>query len=161
MAELKICSKCKIRKPLMEFYRRKISLDGHVSECKNCHNIMKHKYHDSHKEERKVYMAKYYNDHKEERAIWRANNKEQIRAWKLQKKYNLTIEEEREMAENQDHRCLICLSTLPLYVDHCHKTGKVRGLLCRDCNFTLGRVGDSIPILLNSIKYLEKYSERL
>ncbi len=41
-------------------------------------------------------------------------------------------------------------------VDHCHKTGKIRGWLCDDCNIALGRVDDRIDILKNLIKYLTK-----
>lgn len=41
-------------------------------------------------------------------------------------------------------------------VDHCHKTGKIRGWLCDDCNVALGRVDDRIDILKNLIKYLRK-----
>ena len=45
---------------------------------------------------------------------------------------------------------------MPLVIDHCHKTHKVRGLLCHICNTALGQLNDSIDLLKKSIEYLEK-----
>jgi len=61
------------------------------------------------------------------------------------------------MKEVQKGRCLICtkIPTKQLVVDHCHTTGKVRGLLCDKCNFLLGLANDQINVLQNAIAYLE------
>lgn len=80
----------------------------------------------------------------------------------LMKKYNLTVEEHENMIKAQDGKCAICKeipktskSNLTGYcVDHCHKTGKVRGILCDRCNLALGYLKDDIEILNNAIKYL-------
>lgn len=43
-----------------------------------------------------------------------------------------------------------------LHVDHCHQTGKIRGLLCQKCNMALGLLNDSVEILETAIRYLKK-----
>jgi hypothetical protein len=82
------------------------------------------------------------------------------------KKYGLTVEDYYEMLRVQNYACYIC--KLPettinskykklhdLGVDHCHKTNKVRGLLCQKCNRGLGYFNDSIEILKSAIIYLQ------
>ena len=68
------------------------------------------------------------------------------------------------MFEDQDHKCLICFSEgfklnpkskMDLVVDHDHATGKVRGLLCHNCNRALGLLQDSLPAIKNALLYLE------
>lgn len=80
------------------------------------------------------------------------------------KQYGLTYPEVKKLRENQDHLCAICSTEgfmmntrvkSALNVDHDHKTGKVRGLLCHNCNRALGLFKDSIEILKAAIKYLE------
>ncbi len=80
------------------------------------------------------------------------------REWKLKKTYGISLDEYEDILYEQDCRCLIC-GALPgrraLDVDHDHKTGKIRGLLCENCNKTLGQVHDNVEILQNMIDYLE------
>ena len=70
------------------------------------------------------------------------------------------------MLENQNYKCKICLADNKKYkrqlaVDHCHTTGKIRGLLCTPCNISLGYINDNIQILHNMINYLKEYKEVL
>jgi hypothetical protein len=86
----------------------------------------------------------------------------------LLKYYNITFNNYNEMYKKQDGRCKICnkfgikhtgILTLPkkgLFVDHDHKTGKVRGLLCHTCNHLLGFAQDNPAILTQAIKYLQE-----
>ena len=60
------------------------------------------------------------------------------------------------MLIEQEKRCVICKRNVILRVDHCHTTGKVRGLLCHNCNTGLGQFKDNIDNLKMAIKYLEK-----
>ena len=74
--------------------------------------------------------------------------------------FGLTSEEFIKMFEQQNGLCKICgvdgkSVKRNLAVDHCHSTGKIRGLLCSKCNTRLGQFNDSIIILENSIKYLK------
>lgn len=64
-----------------------------------------------------------------------------------------------EMVAKQNNKCAICLIELTYKsLDHDHKTGIVRGVLCRLCNFMLGSARDSIDILLGGIQYLKNHS---
>lgn len=78
------------------------------------------------------------------------------------KKFGLTVEEYARMLHAQDLKCASCSDILDLSgkkthgVDHCHKTGRVRGVLCRHCNLLLGQAKDSIERLLLAVKYLQK-----
>ncbi len=81
--------------------------------------------------------------------------------------YGLTQDDFNKMLENQKGVCAICVlpetaidkygNLLVLSVDHCHKTGKVRGLLCSRCNHLLGNAKDEVTILLRAVEYLNGY----
>jgi len=83
-------------------------------------------------------------------------------------KYGLTIDDYQTMWDNQNGVCAICERpetvtrnerVCLLAVDHCHTTGKVRGLLCARCNSMLGQAQDSTGTLLNAIIYLQKEAQ--
>lgn len=96
---------------------------------------------------------------------WVIKNKEYKshyeRFHKTKVKYGVTEEIYNKMLSEQNGVCKICSCKAEdapknkLFVDHCHSTGKVRGLLCDHCNNLLGRAKDSIKTLENAIKYLE------
>jgi hypothetical protein len=69
-------------------------------------------------------------------------------------KYGITIEQYEEILKKQSGLCAICNRKKRLCIDHCHKTGKVRGLLCFNCNALLGQANDSIEIIDSSKAYL-------
>lgn len=82
----------------------------------------------------------------------------------LKNAYKITLEEYREMFVAQDHKCAICGdigfkickdSKTLLVVDHCHTTGKVRGLLCHNCNRGLGLFQDNVINLSSAIDYIK------
>lgn len=82
----------------------------------------------------------------------------------LRKTYGLSVEDYKRMLADQKDECKICKGEgflmgeshkMKLVVDHCHSTGKVRGLLCHNCNRALGLMHDDTEVLLNAIKYLE------
>lgn len=61
------------------------------------------------------------------------------------------------MVSEQESKCAICEKHVEkLHVDHCHDTGKVRGLLCTTCNHGLGKLGDNLDGLFKAVRYLEK-----
>lgn len=76
------------------------------------------------------------------------------------KTYNITYNEVLDIKRRQEHRCGICgryEGTSPLarfVVDHCHTTGRVRGILCGSCNTALGKFSDDITTLQRAIAYL-------
>lgn len=122
----KACSKCHEVQPIEQFGLRKDKCDGRESWCRSCQRIL-------------------------------------VRAYSLQKKFGITIEEYESMCESQAFRCAICQKECRnqrgnrkdvLAVDHCHKTGKIRGLLCMTCNTGLGHFEDDTDTLTRAITYI-------
>jgi hypothetical protein len=106
------------------------------------------------KEKQKIYYKEW----------WAKHGRDQ----NLQKRYGIGVEDYQTMYEKQEGKCAICNkhSTsvftkgavgFELCVDHCHNTGKVRGILCQSCNVTLGKVEEKEEILLALIEYLKKH----
>jgi hypothetical protein len=97
--------------------------------------------------------------YKEYRKKNKKDEKELNRLYQKKTKYNLTAEKYYNMFLIQNNKCAICheefLDGNKAFVDHCHKTNKVRGLLCAKCNSLLGMARDNIEILQNAIKYLQ------
>jgi hypothetical protein len=107
------------------------------------------KWHDANPEKAAANTKKWYDAHPE---IRKANT--------LKKYYDMTLEEYSAMFDAQHGLCSICHNPPKknnlLCVDHDHKTGKIRGLLCRSCNLVLGNSRDSIELLSSAILYLER-----
>ena len=83
---------------------------------------------------------------------------------------NFGLVEYNQLLEKQGHKCAICNSTDPkgrksgrggsidvFFVDHNHKTGEVRGLLCNVCNRTIGYVNEDVELIKNMIEYVKKH----
>lgn len=82
----------------------------------------------------------------------------------IKRRYGIGRAQFEALAEAQDGLCAICKRGPQvrgrLTVDHSHKTGKVRALLCQHCNLALGHFGECIGRLIRAIAYLEKHNER-
>lgn len=137
---MKICRVCKIEKDSHNFYDRETQKGTKYlsSQCRQCTRIRVSNY-------RK-----------------RDHYKSIRKAWNL-KSYGITIEEYEKLLKIQNNKCSICKSDDPkrsastvFSIDHCHTTGKVRGLLCTSCNIILGHARDSVEILQQAINYLNK-----
>jgi len=107
---------------------------------------------------RYAYLKQYREAHHEQvrenaRKYERAN-KAKIANQKLIAKYGMTLEQFEEMVIRQNRQCLFCKEIKRLSVDHDHKTGKVRGLLCTECNLALGLFKDSQETLQRAVDYL-------
>jgi hypothetical protein len=87
---------------------------------------------------------------------WRRANPEKARAQKRRSLYRLDAECFAALLVEQDDRCAICRSPDPACVDHCHVTGRVRGILCRSCNTALGQFRDDPTLLLAASAYVEE-----
>jgi len=82
----------------------------------------------------------------------------------LRRSFNMTLDEYNNILNKQNNRCAICNTDVPsgkgiFHVDHCHYTGKIRGLLCHYCNVGLGNFRDNIINLNLAIKYLIKNND--
>lgn len=141
------------------------------------------KWREENKEKMRAYRAVYRERNREllaqKRNAWLAANREHIlerkRIWYREnkeksvasarhsyytRKYGITPEEAVAMFEAQGSVCKICKSDTPgssknWHVDHCHSTGKVRGILCNHCNLMLGYAKDNQQILCAAIEYLQ------
>jgi len=117
------------------------------------------------KSSRSEYMRAYYLSHKGRytkiplSVRQSPEHKLKKRRAKLLKLYGLTLEQYDTMLEAQGGSCVTCGGNnngKRLVVDHCHKTGKVRGLLCNRCNSAMGLVDDNTNTLNAMIKYLSE-----
>lgn len=86
---------------------------------------------------------------------YRETNGDRCKVATRKYKYGLSEDDFQELLAAQDGKCAGCGTTEKLCVDHDHETRKVRGLLCRKCNATLGFVNDDPKVLQNLIRYLE------
>jgi hypothetical protein len=116
-------------------------------------------------------LRDYHHKNKEMKSAsfkkWAEANKPAIRNKRLERVYGLSNEKYIEMFDEQLGLCAICGeeqqgvtkdgSTRFLCVDHCHKTGKVRQLLCVKCNTGIGQLNDDTSIMKKAIAYLEKH----
>lgn len=90
---------------------------------------------------------------------WRKQNPDKVKSYDLKRMFGLSLDEYNQLKENQNYSCKICGKheddcRQNLVVDHCHTTGKVRGLLCDNCNRGLGFLQDSSEILKKAQEYL-------
>lgn len=112
----KRCRECRRTKPISEFPKHRNRPDGHGAECKPC---------------KREYM--------------RQRPPGYVRSSQMKSQYGITLAEYEEMLEAQGGGCAIC-GAKPVKgkrrhaIDHCHTTGKVRGILCNRCNVILGHL---------------------
>ncbi|OHB69014.1 MAG: hypothetical protein A2W17_09665 [Planctomycetes bacterium RBG_16_41_13] len=93
-----------------------------------------------------------------------------LRKHRLKKQYSLTIEAYDRMYREQQGTCSVCgdIKKHPatagakrnevLHIDHCHKSGKVRALICAHCNKALGLFKENVKSLQNAIDYIEYFA---
>jgi len=90
---------------------------------------------------------------------WLKNHPDRAKEFDLRvrlKRYGLTVEQYREMFDSQKGLCCICEQMLDrIDIDHDHKTGQVRGLLCHACNIGLGAFQDDPQLLMRAMRYLK------
>lgn len=122
------------------------------------------------REKRKLHNQAYFSKNREKicagRKAYYMNNPQRKRDMAnntLKHNYGITLQDYELILVNQGGKCACCGKTpeiqkYRLAVDHNHKTGKIRGLLCRNCNVSLGLVKENKDTLLNMIAYLEKYN---
>lgn len=133
----KVCSKCKIEKSVKDFYKHPGCKQGIRPDCKIC--------------------ADEYND-----SWMKVHGKEHNRKRTLRRYWNLTLEDYDRMLAAQNGGCAICETKVNIEnkrfaVDHCHKTNKIRGLLCDLCNRGIGLLREDEEILNKAITYIKKY----
>lgn len=138
----KECNICKQLKLITQFYKNNRGLHGRRPSCNVCTN----------EKEKQVLKAD------PERF------KRYSRQTDLKKKYGISVSDYNALVEKQNGVCIICSQPSirvdrdgisRLVVDHCHTTGKVRGLLCHNCNVALGLFKDDPDLLQKAKEYLQ------
>ena len=131
----KTCSKCHQDKSLEDFTRQKRGRYGRMAQCKHC-------------------VTEYQREYNKTDAGKKSASNRKIRY-----RFGVSDEEWTKMFNEQNGCCKICGRhhtefDRQLSVDHCHKTGKIRGLLCGSCNRAIGLLGDSKELLIKAANYL-------
>lgn len=145
----KICTGCRTEKPVSDFSKRgeRNGIPLYRSRCKAC----------------QAKQARGWYSRNTKRA--NANRRRLL----LQENFGLTPEEYDAMLESQGGVCATCGrpesaerdgKIMRLAVDHCHETGRIRGLLCHACNRSIGLFGEDTDLMERAIAYLEKHLAR-
>lgn len=160
---MKKCSICKLDKEENEYHKNSSKIDGLDHRCKSC----RHEYIILNRPMLKIKHHEHYLKNKDrinkKNKEWAKLNPDKSRNQKLMYAYGITLEQRNQMIKDQNGLCLICNDKLDetisknIHVDHDHSTGKVRGILCKQCNSLIGLSREREDILLNSINYLRRY----
>jgi hypothetical protein len=180
---MKTCTKCKLSQSINNFYNDRKRKDGLNPWCKTCDKESRRKYfannssarakavarstkyRTTHKEKTRAAGRRYYENHKEAeqrrgREYYRNNPEKQSERLRKQK-YNLSPEDYKKMLGAQKGLCAICAHQMKKpHVDHNHRTGKIRALLCLHCNHGIGNCREQIYILERMIKYLKDHEQQ-
>ena len=177
----KKCNCCLAIKEMAAFRKTKSGKGGRDSVCKACLSAKKKTEYaknpemyikrasawaKNNTERRREIEEKWYSNNKEKAVKrsnkWREENPERARLialkGRLMRDYGLSVEQYNELLKDHDESCAICSRRVPLCIDHDHKTGEVRGLLCGNCNSGIGMLGDDPRLLEKAIVYLSKQS---
>ena len=161
----KVCTRCHLLKPAKAFFRNRSKADGLSTQCGKC-DLEGKKLRRLREPELVRKLERERRGKKKDQ--YRRRDKERYCSTKrrncaLQKKYGIGIEQFQDLLVSQSRGCGICLSREPdgkgWHVDHCHETGKVRGILCGYCNRMLGFAKDRPEVLLAAISYLRLTSQ--
>lgn len=128
---MKQCYVCKQNKPITEFGSHAGRRDKLQTYCKSC-------------------------------------SKHEQTKWYYRRKHNITLEERDALLASQDYKCAICEDTIKFFdgvraartggsavIDHCHGSGRIRGVLCGHCNTGIGAMKDNVDSLKRAIEYLK------
>lgn len=153
--------------PASHFAKDRKRKDGRTVHCKMCLKAMR----EVSKEYNSAYSKKWRKQNPEKCRLYdeiksrKHGAKIRRKRYVLKCRYGLTTEEWQTMHLKQNHCCAICLNHMDdtqdktLHVDHCHKTKKVRGLLCSVCNKGIGLFKDNYEYLEKAIAYLKSHEE--
>lgn len=157
----RVCSRCRRTLNIENFYR---SSNGFSGWCKPCTRAAAAASHAARREQRKAYSRAYYRENAksfyEYNVQYRKEHSEKCHDSYLRYYYGITREQYLAKLRSQHGQCAGCLrpfdETLVAAVDHCHRSGVFRGLLCSFCNRALGLVKDAPDTLRNMALYVRR-----
>ena len=162
----KVCPSCSTEKPASEFRSDKTKADHLSSSCAECISSRSRSYYEKNRDRIKARVAAYQKANPDKVDKWVKKRSESGRRSHDHRrdKYGITEEQYAEMLERAGGVCEICgrvpseVSKKGACVDHCHDSGKVRGILCAPCNSGIGSLRDDPAVLRKAIEYLETHS---
>jgi hypothetical protein len=155
---MKVCKKCLQEKNFDNYKILRKNKNGtnlYKSQCNDCYN--KHyieKYRSKSEDQRK----KIYQEKKDKTTFDIRKN------WRLKHRFGINLDIFTEMYEKQNGRCYLCEKKIEgkdVKVDHNHQTGKLRKLLCHNCNTSLGLLGENLKIFYKCIDYLKEHDDKI
>lgn len=162
---MKPCTICHKPQPLSQFHRKATAKDGHRAQCKTCVRRYQERRalgvstprklgrSPESLERRKLYHRQYMRKYNKT-AAWKMAHRKCL----IHKKYGITWDQYQSLITAQNNLCAICNKgespKRRLAIDHCHRTGRVRGLLCIKCNRALGYFGDDPAVVRAALGYL-------
>ena len=162
---MKRCKVCTDLKTFDDFYRAAGTRDGYRSECKACNLKRRRLWYLDNREREIARVLAWQVEHPEmvraRMDAFRAAGKKKVsdRKSRLKRKYGLTLEDFDEMLASQGGGCAICGKPDPDNVDHDHVTGRVRGILCWNCNIAIGQLEDDSDRARAMAEYLHTDDE--
>lgn len=156
LSGLKVCKDCGETKPHASFSRQAGYRDGYRSNCKACVALRSKRWVEANPVRAAQTRRAYYEANRD--AILT-----QVRAKTLERRYGITREQYNALLAVQGFRCAVCKTSDPgskhrtFAVDHCHRTGAVRGLLCNNCNIGMGRLRDDPDLVLAARAYIVRH----
>lgn len=164
---MKPCSTCRIEQPLKQFHRHSRSKDGLKGQCKSCVAARTKIYVAGLTEPRRPNrspesISRRRRYHTTYQLNYNKTPKGKLAHYKflIKKKYGITWDQYQSLLTSQNGLCAICNKgespKRRLAIDHCHKTNRVRGLLCIKCNRALGYLCDDPAIVRSALEYLLK-----
>ena len=129
-------------------------------EMRRRNNIASYKYKQRNREKVALAHKNWYLKNRDNILVQTREKYDPIKVYgrKLKRTYGITLEDYYKMTDEQDGLCKICkIKPEKLYVDHCHDTGIVRGLLCNQCNAGIAMLKHNPENLKEAIKYLGGY----
>lgn len=153
----KKCCRCKLQKQISEFSKITKGSKCFRSNCKSCEVIKSKEYKKNNPEKSRESANKWAKNNPE--SVKKTSIRKNLKKWNYSGDIELIV---KEVLEQQ--KCSCCNkpfeTTRDKHMDHCHKTNKYRGLICRSCNHTLGHCKDSVNVLQSCINYLNKFEGR-
>ena len=165
----KRCPKCKLILDIQNFNRDRSTKDGLYPWCKSCVKRKDAVNYRSNKETKLLRNKQYDRDNPEKKTArnkrYAASNSKKRREQGIKYRHGITTEQYNELLRIQNNCCAICGKDFALitnikniHLDHDHKTGAIRSILCGKCNVALGHVDDNIGVLYKMISYLVAHS---
>lgn len=157
-SQTKVCRACKTTLPIGLFWNSKDSKDGKDRRCKDCTNQQILTYRNKNRD-------KYNGSMRERNRVYNQKFPEKRYLNEIKRKYGATPEIYYGLLEKQNKLCVICgkehdptVKKGRLYMDHDHKTLKLRELICSMCNCMLGYACEDFNLLFKGFEYLKRHS---